>query len=277
MSVDASADSTDLTSDTERVTHWLLHAASGKFGALLAAILALMLSSPLILRGQSWSFLISVFAAGVLVAGLHAAKPGWRSLRIGIVLALTDFTIGRITHLDGTRWLVFLQIVLWLCTLGFVIIRILDSVFERRSVTVETLQAALCVYLLLGLLWAYVYAIVSLVSPSSFAFQGVRHIAWTDEMTRRIATLRLIVYSYATLSSAGYIEVTPATAFTNLCASLQAMSGQVYLAVVIARLVGLQAAAPPPHRRTRLPRDLPAASPSRTASEPGADPACPDH
>jgi len=51
--------------------------------------------------------------------------------------------------------------------------------------------------------------------------------------------MRMFVFSYATLSGSGCAEIVPATGFASNAASLEAMTGQIYLAVVIARLVAL--------------------------------------
>ena len=64
---------------------------------------------------------------------------------------------------------------------------------------------------------------------------------WADERSSATDFMRLFVFSYATLSGSNYAEVAPATGFACNAASLEAMTGQVYLAVVIARLVGLHA------------------------------------
>jgi hypothetical protein len=60
-----------------------------------------------------------------------------------------------------------LQIVRWLSILVFVAGTILEVIFESERVGVETLQAALCVHLLLGLLWVFLYALIEAVAPGS--------------------------------------------------------------------------------------------------------------
>jgi hypothetical protein len=57
--------------------------------------------------------------------------------------------------------------------------------------------------------------------------------------------MRLFVFSYATLSGSNCAEIAPATGFARNAASLEAMTGQIYLAVVVARLVGLHVTPPP--------------------------------
>jgi hypothetical protein len=184
---------------------------------------------------------ISLFATAVLVAGLWAASPGRRSLVLGLILAAVDFGIGRLTAEDGTPWLLILQAALWLVTLGFVTVIILEVVLDSKPVTLDTLQAAFCVYLLLGLVWTYFYVLVDLVAPGSFVLDDGARINWSESLSRRTGFLRILILSYSTLTSHGYDALTTASDFANICGCLEAMMAQVYLAVVIARLVGLQA------------------------------------
>jgi hypothetical protein len=192
---------------------------------------------------------LALFTGAVLVASLHAARPGGKSVVVGLALALADFLIGRFTSHFGTRWLVLLETVLWMSTLIYVTATILRAIFESREVTVETLLAALCVFLLIGLFWAFAFTLIELTLPGSFRATHGPGLVWADERSRTIEFMRLFVLSCSTLSGSNYAEIAPATGFACNTASLEAMSGQVYLAVVIARLVGLHAI--PRHARRR--------------------------
>ena len=66
----------------------LFQAFGGRFGFLLLALIALMLSTPLVVRGWAWDLLLGLFASVVLVACLCAARPGRDSLRLGLILGL---------------------------------------------------------------------------------------------------------------------------------------------------------------------------------------------
>jgi hypothetical protein len=221
-----------------------LHAAGGQFGILLVALIALMTSAPLVFERPAGNVALSLFADAVLVASLHAARPGGRAVALGLILAVADFVIGRLATFESARWLLVLQIVLWLLILVFVTVTILEAIFASEQVRVETLQASLCVYLLLGLTWVFLYALVELAAPGSFQTQRGSWVAGWDERSRRTDFLLLLVFSYSTLTSTGFGDVTPASGFASIVANLEALSAQVYLAVVIARLVGLQAAQP---------------------------------
>lgn len=102
-----------------RASSWFLRSVGGRFGSLLCSLIALLLSAPLIVEGWGWNLLLGLSASGVLVAGLQAARPGGRSLRIGLALAAADLAIGRLVFLEGARWLVVLQAALWLSTLVY--------------------------------------------------------------------------------------------------------------------------------------------------------------
>jgi hypothetical protein len=228
--------------EAERAYAWLAHAVGSKFGILLIALVVLLLAAPLIVEGPVWKVLFALSASVLLLVSLQAARPGRRSLQIGLVLAAIDLGIGLLVSLAAVRWLVVVQSVLWLATLSYVTVAILDAVFTRPAVDVETLEAALCVYLLLGLVFVYVYALIALAAPGSFHSLGVPHVAWTDDRSRRVEFLRLLVFSFSTLTTTGFGNLTPRYNFASICANLEAMTAQVYLAVVIARLVGLQVA-----------------------------------
>src|SRR5690349_17943219 len=118
-------------------------------------------AAPLIPSAASHAVL-AVFTGAVLVASLHAARPGSRAMVVGLALALADFLIGRFASHFGTRWLVLLQTELWMSTLIYVMATILRAIFASRDVTMESLLAALCVFLLMGLFWTFAFTLADL-------------------------------------------------------------------------------------------------------------------
>ncbi len=232
----------------------LVDVARGKFGFLLVALIALLMSTPVMSEGRLWRSLIILFVAGVLVAGLYAVRPGRRSFHFGIIVAAVEFAIGRAAIVYPTSWLILTQITLWIIALLYVTVAILEWVLDSTEVSIETLQAAFCVYLLLGLLWVYLYALADLATPDSFRVLDGPACNWLDEQSRRVEYMRLFVFSYATLTGTGLGGIEPGNGFSNILASLEAMSAQVYLAVVVARLVGMHAGPPPSARREDHPR-----------------------
>ena len=217
----------------------LVNSAGGKFGLLLLALVALITGAPLIIANPISNAFIALLTGGVLVSGLHAARPGGRPVIIGIGLTLADFAIGRGMLFYYSHWLALLQLVLWIFTLTYVTIVILGLIFESQDVTLDTLLASLCVYLLIGFLGSFVLALIDFSMPGSFQPTHGPVVNWAIAESRETEFLRLLVFSYSTLSGSSFTEIAPATSFAGNVVSFEAMAGQFYLAVVIARLVGL--------------------------------------
>ena len=226
----------------------LLGAARGKFGYLLLALIVFLATAPVIAESHAWKLVLAGFGSGLLIAGLHAARPGKRSLIVGLVVAAVEFGIGRMVDIHGSRWLLLAQVLFWLLAMTYVAFEILEKVLGSAEVTLETLQAAFCVYLLLGLIWAFGYALLQIAAPASFQAQHGPPVVWSDASSRRLGLFRLVIFSYSTLTGTGYGDIAPAGAFAEMAACLEAMMAQVYLAVVIARLVGIQVGPPAPAR-----------------------------
>jgi hypothetical protein len=229
----------------------LLRAGERKFGLLLVALVILMGAAPLIFSPVS-NAALTVFTGAVLVAGLHAVRPGGKPMAVGLALAVANFLIGQCADHFGTPGLVLFQTVLWMSTLIYVSTMILRTIFASREVIVETLLAALCVFLLIGLFGAFAFNLINLVHQGSFRASHGPSVVSADEQSRAAEFMRLFVFSYATLSGSNCAEVAPATGFARNAASLEAMTGQIYLAVVVARLVGLYATRPPRNSADRL-------------------------
>ena len=88
---------------------------------------------------------------------------------------------------------------------------------------------ALCIYLLLGVLWAVLFAFVELVEPTAFLDRG-REVGGPIE--------HFLYYSFVTLTTLGYGDITPVHPVARTLAYLEAVIGQLYIAVLIAGLVG---------------------------------------
>lgn len=103
----------------------------------------------------------------------------------------------------------------------------------HAEVTHDTICQAVSVYLLLGMIGAMAYALLELIAPGSFRFL---------EMTAedQVRFDRFLGFSFTTLTTLGYGNVAPATPRADALTTLQAVCGQFYLAIVIARLVAIQ-------------------------------------
>ena len=120
-------------------------------------------------------------------------------------------------------------------------IRDSQYIFRSKTVTIDVLLASCTVYLLLGGLFATLFNIIEI----STWFNTGQH-AFADSLNAYEDTFIpwqvMVYYSYATLSTLGYGDVLPITAWSRAAATFEAVVGVLYTAVIVARLVGLYAA-----------------------------------
>ena len=115
---------------------------------------------------------------------------------------------------------------------GLIVWRAYASAMRPRRPVGDRIVGAICVYLLIGLAWAKVYETLDAVAPGSFRFP-------TDAAWAAPGLPRYTYVSFVTLATVGYGDVTPTTALAGTLAWLEAVTGQLYLAITISRLVAL--------------------------------------
>lgn len=120
--------------------------------------------------------------------------------------------------------------------LFLIIVSGLRVLFRPMVVTIDTISASLCAYLLLAMVWAYLYALVDLFVPGSFAYS-------LDDSFRMTMGDGHAVYaayfSYVTITTLGYGDILPVTPPAMALATLEAFVGQMYIAILVARLVAV--------------------------------------
>ncbi|MGD8991891.1 MAG: potassium channel family protein, partial [Desulfobacterales bacterium] len=117
-----------------------------------------------------------------------------------------------------------------LIVLAFAIISILNFIFTEETVTRQTISAAVAVYLLFALMWTFIYRLLENLYPGSFA---VAHDGLRD------AESVYLYFSLVTITTLGYGDITPIGSQAIALSVLEAITGQIYLVVVVAWFVGL--------------------------------------
>jgi hypothetical protein len=124
--------------------------------------------------------------------------------------------------------------------LAFTIATVLRNVYTAKDVSADSIYAALCGYLLAGLAFGHLYCLVELVTPGG-AFRGSQEL--TAQLGEEGSQLSLLSYfSFVTLTTLGYGDITPATGAARGLVIVEAVLGQFYVAVLIAELVGRRVA-----------------------------------
>jgi hypothetical protein len=200
---------------------------------LLIALAVLLTSAPFVEELEGGYLILSILFSLVLLAGVFAVANRKRSLAIALVLAVPALTARWINHFrpDLVHPAVFLVCALLL--LAFVIGHLLHFVLHAPVVTVEVLCASIAAYLMLGVMWTIAYWLVDQLTPGgAFSFNTGRGAQSMNGFTG-------FYFSFITLSTVGYGDITPVSRFARWLAAMEAMTGLLYVAVLIARLVSL--------------------------------------
>jgi len=126
----------------------------------------------------------------------------------------------------------------WLLFVLFITVSELRSVLKQREVSGETICMAVSVYLLLGLTWAFLYGVLFQLHPDSFAGLTAAEASHPTELLKIFPLFGY--FSLTTLSTIGFGDITPLSLQARYAAVAEGITGQFYLAILIARLVRMQ-------------------------------------
>lgn len=206
---------------------------------LLGALVLLLLFLPFLddmRHGASIEVLLLtlVFVSSVFAVGAR------RSTRwIAGILTVVTLLARWLEHFVGAAFPPWVFPPLALVTLGFVIVHLVRSTLESQRVDARVLSAAIAAYLILGLFWAVAYMLVGRLSQGAFAFST------GDDGSHAMTRFNAFYFSFVTLSTVGYGDIAPLSKVARMLAATEAMTGMLYVAVLIARLVSLYSAPSP--------------------------------
>lgn len=223
--------------------HMLRVIRRSRYLLLLIALSVLLVAYPFWGRDVVGLATFDIMLWGVLLAGLWALHENPGVLRIALALALAAFLANVFTYLLPSRQAVLVSCLLDLSLLILVTTIILSHVVEEGRVDADRIFGAICGYLLIGLSWALIYGALDLVQPGSFDL-GEPEAAPSEpghDLAPHFADMDpVLYYSLVTLSTLGYGDIVAVTRAARSLSALEAVVGQLYIAVVVARLIGLQ-------------------------------------
>ena len=201
------------------------------FFYLLVALLFLLLSIPITddLRGISTPVAKAVVFSVMLLIGIWSLRGSGRFFSIGLAFVVAGFVLNIVAI---NSHITFFQYSAILAVMGFLLVTItftLRQVVVGTDINANRLVGAICVYLMLGVIWALAYSLVELAALGSFG--GVtagQDAGWDSEW---------LYFSFVTLTTLGYGDILPLSALARALAYMEAVTGQFYVAILVAGLV----------------------------------------
>lgn len=197
---------------------------------LFVAVLALIMAILLLEFTPRARFALNVANLLVVVAAVAAVGRTQLSFVIALLLAAPALVFQWLA-IDGSDSLFLLHswafgAALYASTIGY----LLRYVFQRDVMTADKLYGAAAAYLMVGVLWAYLYAIANHLQPGSFAFGGA-------VVSPPIGDL--LYFSFTVLTSTGFGDAVPVLRYARGLCVLEQLVGALFLAILIARLAGV--------------------------------------
>lgn len=212
----------------------------GRYLWLLAALLVLLIVSPLLSPYTIFTLrLSSLLSLFVLLTGIMAVTRSFLATITLSLIAALAVIFEVFYHFGAGDWPIIVVNIFSLLFLISLLIIIEYDVFLNRKVTAETLAGACCGYVLIAAIFASIYSIMLQYNPAGLSLWPNADIT-SDEIIFQGEHYGVLGYfSIITLTTLGYGDVVPSSPGFRNTAAIEAIIGQLYLAVIVARLVGI--------------------------------------
>ena len=202
---------------------------------LLGILVFLLLLFP-VLQDMARPILLTAVVASVFVAGVIVVEPGRLRVRhaltlAGLQLGLTALAVA--VEPGSLRYVCTISLALVTMTvlICYCIVCVLAYVFQAHYITRDQIYAGISVYLMLGFAFGCIYFLLEILTPGCFYVNTA-----TSNVSRNPD---LMYFSFVTLATLGYGDITPVARFSRALAQLEAVAGSLYMAVFMARLVSM--------------------------------------
>ena len=130
-------------------------------------------------------------------------------------------------HISTVGFLLLIQ-VSYILYLGIAAYLILQDILLPKQITIDTIRGGICVYLLIGFIWALLYGITASLDSNAFSQKIIEMDSYGDA----------VYFSFTTLTTLGYGDIIPVSSLAKILTNSEAIIGQLYPSILIAFLVG---------------------------------------
>lgn len=216
--------------DGRRVSSAFVVFFSGRFSLLFVSLILAFALCPFFEGYVRVALLTDIYLTGILLASIQVATSDTRSFAMALALAAPYLILKWGSEITASHLPWHFEEIFAVLFVAYVLALIFAFIARQQRVTRDVIMAAVCGYFLLGLMWAFVYFFVESVMPGSF------HVPQSTAATKA----DFLYLSFVTMTTVGYGDILPLSNGARSLAILEAVMGQLYLAVTIARLVGIQ-------------------------------------
>ncbi len=207
------------------------------FTFLLATLVFVLVIAPAT-EGSHFSTFIFTFAmTTVYVAGTIANRNNKYVFVVATIIAALAIPVSWSSLLFPSQSLDIGQSLIVILFCGMTAVIILLSIVRSQMSIRQALIGAICVYLLIGLTWAMIFHAIETVDPHALAFAARRTVETAEGEATSFS--QLTYFSFVTMSTLGYGDITPRSQAAETACWTEAVVGQLYITILIARLVSV--------------------------------------
>jgi voltage-gated potassium channel Kch len=212
----------------------------GRFTGLLLAQLLFIFMMPFISETTRGTFFRYLGLFAILAAGLYAASKDRRERRISMVILIPVLVVWLAPGILPEPVDEFLKYLTPALCFGFTAYVVIRDVYRHDRVTTDTILGAINVYLLISFAFMFLHAAVLMIRPDAYLFAGQPLLEYFRSTPDSRGFSTMLYFSFTTLTTLGYGDIVPAAAFARLVTSAESVTGQLFVAIIIGRLVGLE-------------------------------------
>jgi len=218
-----------------------IFAAGSPYGCLLLTLLATLIVYPFLGSHRFMGWVLDIVMLGLVASALrviHGKGFVFNSVWILGVSAFLLSLLGRSMEIELTYPIVAGLRAFLMC---YLIVIIFSDCMRQEEVTFNTVFGASCVYFLLGLAFASIYVLLEWFASGAFYIPAFPTQTGA-ELGRSSTEFNLAYFSFVAMTTVGFGDIVPVAPLARGMAALEGMLGQLYLTIIIARLVGLEIA-----------------------------------
>ncbi|MFN3201489.1 MAG: potassium channel family protein [Bradymonadia bacterium] len=202
-----------------------------RFAPLMVALFFMMLAYPYVPDGELGALLGGLLAMTGVLTGVYALRGHSFAYPVSGGLAVLALGCHCLDFIEPEMAPIWCTELLYGLFYLFVTVMVMHEVLMSARLTAGTIAGAISGYLLVGFTFAQIYDLIETVNPGSF------HVG--NPIQAQAGWQTLVFFSFMTLTTVGYGDITPATTQTQSLAMVEGSIGVLYVAIFIAAMVGL--------------------------------------
>ncbi len=224
-----------------KVDQWEEFLVRWRYFILLLVLMLVLVVEPILFGERMHSTLFDIAYSLILICSMFALtahrRVRWVIMVVGGISLLSTWA----AHAVPGAWYHYALIASHLVGILFFSIAVymtLDAILFRRALSMDSILGCIAGYLMLGLAWGMAYSMLHLVSAESFQL-GDQFVPYVEAGQARIPVFTY--YSFITLTTVGFGDMTPVSQTARTLSWLEAVTGQFYMAVIVAGIISLLA------------------------------------